>query len=443
MAAARYTGSEQGSRKSVRAIVAALGAIAVAFSTLILATPAHAVGFTDGDFDYDSTSPTTASVVNYTGGPVANIPSTASDGTTTYTVTAIAANALNSKSLTSATIPNTVTTIGYGAFGSNSLTSFTIPNSVTTIGGHALENNDLTSIVIPDSVTTLGTWAFQWNDLTSVTLGNGLTSVPDGSFFASSLTNIVFPPGITSIGDQAFTLNQFGSLTFPGSITSIGSSAFSVIATLTSVTFGSGLTSIGDYTFASTGLTAVSIPASVTAIGNRAFDTNGAGMSTVVFQGAAPTTFTARAAGVGSFGDVNATVYYSSSHAGDFTPSPWNGYNTVQGSTLSFDMGGHGTAIAPVVVIPGTTVPKPADPTATDFHFEGWFAAATGGVPFDFTPALTSDATAFAQWKSTTLAGTGAAPAPWLLAGGGLLSAGIALLATRRTLARRRARRAN
>ncbi len=422
MTDAGSTVSRQGSLMSLRAIAAALGVIAVAFSTLILAAPAHAAGFTDGDYVYDSTSATTATIVDYTGGPVANIPATATDGTSTYTVTEIGASAFSTKSLVSATIPNTV----------------------TAIGSHAFESNLLSSIVIPDTVTSLGTYAFQWNaPLTSVTLGSGLTSVPEGAFFGCHLSSIVFPPSITSIGYQSFTLNNFATLTFPDAVTSIGDSAFSTISALTSVTFGAGLTSIGQYAFAGTGLTTVSIPASVTSIGNHAFDTNGPGMSTAVFQGAAPSTFTARSAGNGSFGDVNTTVYYSSAHAGDFTPSPWNGYNTVQGATLSFDMGGHGTAIAPVVVIPGNTAPKPTDPSATDFHFEGWFSAASGGTPFDFTASLTGDATAFAQWQSTTLAATGTEPAPWLLVGGGLLAAGLALLTVRRMSGRRRAHSAS
>lgn len=424
--------------RAARAAATLASAALVAASALFAASPAYAAAFTVGDFQYDSTSATTATVTGYTGGPTATIPSTVSDGTNTYTVTAIGDSALNGMSLTSATIPNTVTTIGYSAFGFNSLTGIVIPDSVTTIGDHAFEFNDLTSLVIPDSVTSLGDWSFQWNHLTSVTLGDGLTEIPDGAFYGSSLTAIDIPDNITSIGDEAFVSNPLASLTIPDSVTSIGDSAFAVVSTLTSLTLGTGLTSIGDYAFASTGLTTVSIPASVGYIGERAFNTNGAGMVSAVFQGAAPSTFSPRGAGVGSLGDVDATVYYSSAHAADFTPSPWNGYVTAPGATLTFAMGGHGATIAPVVVIPGGTVTEPTDPTATDFAFTGWFTTASGTTPYDFTAPLEGDATAYAQWTATGLAATGADQAPLALFGGGVLLVGLSLVIAAGVIVRRR-----
>ncbi|MBB5633525.1 putative repeat protein (TIGR02543 family) [Cryobacterium mesophilum] len=439
MTATRPSAEHATSRvSSPRGMAMLLAAFLVAASAVLVASPAYAAAFTVGDFVYDSTSATTATVTGYTGGPTATIPSTVSDGTNTYTVTAIGTSAFNGMSLTSATIPNTVTSIGYGAFGSNSLTSIVIPDSVTSIGGHAFEMNDLTSLVIPDSVTSLGSWAFQWNDLTSVTLGLGLPNIPDGTFFASQLTTLDIPANITSIGYQAFVFNAFVSLTIPGTVTSIAGQAFSPVGTLTSLTLGSGLTSIGDNAFAGTSLTTVAIPASVTDIGDFAFNTNGSGMASVVFQGPAPLGFTGRGGGSGSFGDVDTTVYYSSAHAADFAPSPWNGYVTAPGATLNFNMGGHGTAIAPVVVIPGNTVPQPTGPMAADFAFQGWFTTATGTTPYDFTVPLEGDATAYAQWTATGLAATGADRAPLALFGGGVLLVGLSLVIAAGVIARRR-----
>lgn len=425
-------------RAAARTLAGLVATVLVAASALVIATPAYAAALVEGDFIYDSTSPTTATVTGYTGGPIATIPSTASDGVSTYTVTAIGDSAFNGHGLTGATIPNTVTSIGYGAFGSNSLTTIVIPDSVTTIGGHAFELNDLTSLVIPDSVTSLGSWAFQWNDLTTVTLGHGLPNIPDGTFFASQLTTIDIPANITSIGYQAFVFNAFVSLTIPGTVTSIGDQAFAPVSTLTSVTLGSGLTSIGADAFAGTALTTVTIPASVDEIGDLAFDTINSGMVSAVFQGAAPSTFTPRGVGVGSLGDVNATVYYSGAHAVDFTPSPWNGYTSAAGATLTFALGGHGSAIAPTVVIPGSTIPEPTDPAAADFAFQGWFTAASGGVPFDFTAPLSGDATAHARWAATGLAATGADQAPLALVGGGVLLVGLILVIIAGAVTRRR-----
>ncbi|HEU4849333.1 MAG TPA: leucine-rich repeat protein, partial [Terrimesophilobacter sp.] len=263
---------------------------------------------------------------------------------------------------------------------------------------------------------------------TSVTLGHGLPNIPAGTFFANQLTTIDIPANITAIGNEAFFNNAFATLTIPDSVTSIGDSAFSVMSTLASLTLGKGLTSIGAYAFAATGLTTVSIPASVTDIGERAFDTNDSGMVSAVFQGAAPSAFSPRGAGVGSLGDVDATIYYSSAHAADFTPSPWNGYNTAPGATLTFAMGGHGTPIAPAVVVPGGTVPQPADPAATGYTFDGWFTTATGDEPFDFTTPLTGDAATYARWSTSDLAATGAESALLAIGGGALLLVGLLAL---------------
>jgi uncharacterized repeat protein (TIGR02543 family) len=400
----------------VSRLAAAIAASALVAASVLVATPAHAATFTDGDYEFESLTATTARITDYTGGPVAGIPSTLSDGTSTYTVTEIDSSAFDSKGLTSVTIPDTVEYIGSSAFGSNSLTS----------------------LVIPDSVTSMGSYAFQWNLLTHVTLGSGLSSIPNGTFFASPLASLDIPDTITNIGDEAFVNTALTSLTIPDSVISIGASAFSVTGLLTSIHLGSSLESIGPYAFASTGLTNVTIPASVTEIGNRAFDTNGSGMATVVFQGEAPSTFTARSSGNGSFGDVDALMYYSSAHAADFTPSPWNGYQTSLGATLFFDRGGHGPHITPVVLISGEVPSAPTDPRASGYRFDGWFTTATGGTAYDFSSPLTGDATAYARWTATDLAATGAEPEPGFALGGALALLG--LLALLLAAARRRSR---
>ena len=87
------------------------------------------------------------------------IPSSVTDGSTTYSVTSIGDHAFwGCSGLTSVTIPSSVTSIGDDAFyGCRGLTSVTIPSSVTSIGVWAFYNcRGLTSVTIPSSVTSIG-----------------------------------------------------------------------------------------------------------------------------------------------------------------------------------------------------------------------------------------------------------------------------------------------
>ena len=101
------------------------------------------------------------------------IPSSVSDGSTTYNVTSIGGSAFNRcTKLTSVTIPDSVTTIKSSAFFlCSGLTSVTIGNSVTSIGSYAFAQcSSLTSVTIGNSVTSIKDYAFQnCSALTSVT----------------------------------------------------------------------------------------------------------------------------------------------------------------------------------------------------------------------------------------------------------------------------------
>ena len=68
---------------------------------------------------------------------------------------------INSKGLTSVTIPDSVTSIAYRAFGKcTDLASVKIPKSVKSIGDYAFYDcDDLTSVTIPQSVTSIGEYA--------------------------------------------------------------------------------------------------------------------------------------------------------------------------------------------------------------------------------------------------------------------------------------------
>ncbi len=210
---------------------------------------------------------------NYITGSL-TIPSTVSNGNTTYAVTAL--DTTNSSGtfykctgLTSVTIPNSVTSICKNAFSNCSgLTSITIPNSVTSIGYYAFNScSNLTS------VNYIGTIA-QWCNIAFSDPGSNPTYYTHSlNINGSPVTDLIIPDSVTSIGNYAFyNCSSLTSVTIPNSVTSIGDYAFNGCSGLTSVTIPNSVTSIGDYAFNyCTGLTSVSIPNSVTSISAYAF----------------------------------------------------------------------------------------------------------------------------------------------------------------------------
>jgi hypothetical protein len=190
------------------------------------------------------------------------IPDTASDGTTTYSVTSIGDSAFYFNALTSVTIPDSVTTIGFGAFAENDLTSVTIPdsvttigslafnannltsvtigNSVTSIGGYAFSSNALTSVIIPNSVTSIGGYAFAYNALTSVTIGNNVETIGASAFFGNALTSVIIPDSVTTIGGSAFSRNNLTSAAFEGDFGNFNRDIFTFNSALATITYCEG-----------------------------------------------------------------------------------------------------------------------------------------------------------------------------------------------------------
>lgn len=74
-----------------------------------------------------------------------------------------------------------------------------------------------------------------------------------------------------------------------------------------------------------------------------------------------------------------------------FTGCPQNVMHTV-----NFETDG-GTKIESVLVQDGNSVEKPANPTKTDFTFEGWYL---NDVAYDFSKPVTEDITLKAKWKA-------------------------------------------
>ena len=188
---------------------------------------------------------------------------------------------INSKNLTSVTIPNSVGGIGAAAFYyCTSLTSVTIPNSVTSIGSEAFYDcSSLTSVTIPDSVTRIWGKTFIYcTSLTSVTIPNSVKDIGESAFsYCTSLTSVTIPNSVTSIQKRAFyNCSSLTSVTIPNSVDNIGEYAFYNCSSLTSVTIPNSLTSIQGHVFEKcSSLTSVTIPNSVTSIGTDAFKEDG------------------------------------------------------------------------------------------------------------------------------------------------------------------------
>ncbi|MBF8456904.1 leucine-rich repeat domain-containing protein [Kaistella sp. G5-32] len=130
-----------------------------------------ASAFTVNGVNYNITSATTVEVGNNAGYNGALIlPSTVSDGGTTYAVTSIVSSAFNScLNLTSVVIPNSITAIGsYTFYSCIALTAVTIPNSVLSIGDNAFANcSILPSVILPNALTSIGAFAFAYCPLLS------------------------------------------------------------------------------------------------------------------------------------------------------------------------------------------------------------------------------------------------------------------------------------
>ena len=183
--------------------------------------------FTDDDINYEITSSTEVTVLDYIGSTTAiEIPETVDDNDKTYTVTAIGADAFRENNLTEVTLSSTVTSIASGAFRDNRLTSVVIPDGVATIENGAFANNQLTSVVIPDGVTNIGAEAFVNNALESVTIPGSVTTIESDAFRDNQLTSVVIPDGVTSIGNSTFRNNHLTVVALSSTVTSIGGNAF-------------------------------------------------------------------------------------------------------------------------------------------------------------------------------------------------------------------------
>ena len=278
--------------------------------------------------------------------------------------------------------PYAVTVIGDSSFRDKSLTSVSIPGSVITISNSAFMGNLLGSVAIPLSVTSIGTWAFYGAALTSVTLNQGLRTIGENAFYGNLLTAVDIPASVTAIGTLAFNSNR-----------------------LTSVTLHEGLVTVGGWSFGGNRLTSMTFPSTVTSVGMGAFGGNPS-LASVTFAGAAPTI--SPKTNNPSLGDaLDLTVYYKTAFGvvGGFTSPTWQGYASavVVDPIVSFELNGHGAAVAAQTVTMGAAVGDLPVPSVSGWIFGGWFSDADLTVSIDSTDLVTADLTVFAKWTEVVV----------------------------------------
>lgn len=164
----------------------------------------HAADFEAGGLNYNILSATdkTVEVARPTKGTYGiqsvTIPKEVSDGTETYTVVGVGAEAFRmDNSLIHISFPETVTSIGKNAFYKCiSLTDLKLPPALESIGGAAFEEcKNLTEIIIPGTIkewgVSYGTYARTFANcpkITRLVIGEGITTLPNSSFAMLSVT---------------------------------------------------------------------------------------------------------------------------------------------------------------------------------------------------------------------------------------------------------------
>lgn len=109
--------------------------------------------------------------------------------------------------------------------------------------------------------------------------------------------------------------------------------------------------------------------------------------------------------GGSGWGDITASLV-GSPQTGDQCRFTFNASNMSVTITklyvVSFNMKGHGDAIANQYIYPGETASTPADPSATGYTFGGWYTNEGCTSAYNFSTAVDANRTLYAKWTPNT-----------------------------------------
>ena len=300
---------------------------------LMLSNSTFAYDFEINGFNYNITSPTTATLeqIDSVTAEVI-IPATVTFEGHELTVTALGSGLIPYSEklvIRKAVLPETIETIGYGAFlYCESLQYVNLPKNLQIIESEAFSQchqlvidewpdqlrkigNDafvacdsLTSVHLPGTMESIGMWAFNYSGITSLRIDRGgPVALGDYSFInckrlkevtfdadvngaigqqmfyqCESLESAVFNGSITPVygssymGGEAFRgCVSLKTVRLPKGLTNINSGAFAECQSLESIDLGDQLTDLNLEAFANSGLRSITLPETLTNIGPIVF----------------------------------------------------------------------------------------------------------------------------------------------------------------------------
>lgn len=317
--------------------------------------------------------------------------------------------------LESISLPSTLSKLGEYAFSNcSSLKAIALPSGMTHINEYTFADcSSLKTVSIPSSVRVIGKDAFAGcQALTSVTLPAGVTEIEERTFLnCKNLATVKILGNVTRIGTSAFSdcSKALTSITIPGSVTEIGERAFYYSFELANVYFDGSKAQWNAVTKGSEWNYGVASGFQEHWRCRLTYDMQGHGTAPAaqtVYSGTAnvltvPTEPMAQGYYFGGWyanAACTGTTFDFSTALDDNTTlyAKW----TPRQNTITFDLGGKGTAISNQTVTTGNVVTEPDVQFDGNEGIEGWYTDIGLTQKYDFTAAVDHSMRLYAKWAA-------------------------------------------